>query len=157
MALRFPNNPTTGTKLSVGNNTWEYDGTVWERLGGGTGSTGSTGDQGSTGSTGATGASGDRGTTGATGATGATGPLVIMSSLSTEPLWVEGVNSVNGNTGAVTNVAFTNVANTFTQQQNFEIVQCEDYRIGIGTQFIAATGGDRYTLQRSKYSHWHHW
>lgn len=95
MTLRFPNNPTTGTKLTVGDNTWEYTGNLWERLGGGTGSTGSTGDRGSTGSTGATGASGDRGSTGGTGSTGTTGST--------------GATGATGATGNANNVAIFTV------------------------------------------------
>ena len=83
MALRFPDNPTIGSTLSVGNNTWEYDGTVWERVGGGTGSTGSTGDRGSTGAT------------GATGAAGATGPVGDF------------VEFLNGATGSITTEGLT--------------------------------------------------
>ena len=113
MALRFPDNPTIGSTLSVGNNTWEYDGTVWERVGGGTGSTGSTGDRGSTGSTGATGASGDRGSTGSTGTTGSTGSTgatgatgAVGATGATGPV-EEFVASFNGLTGAVTTTDLT--------------------------------------------------
>ncbi len=101
MTLRFPNNPTTGTKLKVGDNTWEYTGNLWERLGGGTGSTGSTGDRGSTGSTGSTGATGDTGSTGATGATGATGSTGAVGATGATGPVEEFVASFNGLTGAV--------------------------------------------------------
>jgi len=101
MTLRFPNNPTTGTKLKVGDNTWEYTGNLWERLGGGTGSTGSTGDRGSTGSTGATGDTGDTGSTGATGATGATGSTGAVGATGATGPVEEFVASFNGLTGAV--------------------------------------------------------
>jgi hypothetical protein len=96
MALRFPDNPTTGTKLAVGDNTWEYTGNLWERVGGGTGSTGSTGDRGSTG---ATGASGDRGSTGSTGTTGSTG--ATGSTGSTGATGSTGSTGATGATGAV--------------------------------------------------------
>ena len=55
------------------------------------------------GATGATGAAGSNGSDGAAGPTGATGPVGDY------------VISVNGNTGAVTNVAFQNAQNTFSQ------------------------------------------
>ena len=95
MALRFPDNPTTGATLSVGNNTWEYTGNLWERVGGGTGSTGSTGDRGSTGATGASGDKGSTGSTGTTGSTGATGTTGSTGSTGTT-----GSTGSTGNTGA---------------------------------------------------------
>ena len=119
MALRFPDNPTIGSTLSVGNNTWEYDGTVWERVGGGTGSTGSTGDRGSTGATGAsgdrgstgstgtTGSTGSTGTTGSTGSTGATGATGAVGATGATGPVEEFVASFNGLTGAVTTTDLT--------------------------------------------------
>jgi len=99
MALRFPDNPTTGTKLAVGDNIWEYTGNLWERVGGGTGSTGSTGDRGSTG---ATGASGDRGSTGSTGTTGSTGSTGTTGSTgSTGATGATGAVGATGATGPV--------------------------------------------------------
>jgi len=69
---------------------------------GATGAIGATGSQGATGATGATGSQGIQGNTGATGA-----------------IPTDYVTSVNGATGAVTNVAKTNIAQTFTQLQSF--------------------------------------
>ena len=110
MALRFPDNPTTGTKLAVGDNTWEYTGNLWERVGGGTGSTGSTGDRGSTGATGASGdrgSTGSTGTTGSTGSTGATGATGAVGATGATGPVEEFVASFNGLTGAVTTTDLT--------------------------------------------------
>jgi collagen type VII alpha len=68
------------------------------------GPTGPTGSQGIQGPTGATGATGSQGIQGPTGATGPVGDYVI---------------SINGATGAITNVAKTNITQTFTQLQQF--------------------------------------
>ena len=57
------------------------------------------------------GSMGPTGPTGPAGATGATGP--------TGAIPTDYVISVNGATGAITNVAKTNTVNTFTQQQSF--------------------------------------
>ncbi len=59
-------------------------------------------------SAGATGSTGATGATGSTGATGATGAIPT-----------DYVSSINGSTGAITNVAFTNVAQTFSALQGF--------------------------------------
>jgi hypothetical protein len=109
---------------------------------GATGATGATGPQGNTGATGATGPQGNTGATGATGPqgnTGATGPVgdYVISirgltgavgitngsgiglSVSGNTLTVSntGVLSVNGSTGAITNIARTNVTNIFSASQ----------------------------------------
>jgi collagen type VII alpha len=106
---------------------------------GGTGATGATGSQGIQGVTGATGSQGIQGVTGATGATGPVGDYVISIrgltgavgltngsgiglSVSGNTLTISntGVLSLNGATGAITNVAKTNAANTFNQTQSIE-------------------------------------
>jgi hypothetical protein len=125
MALRFPDNPTIGTKLTVGNNTWEYTGNVWERLGGGTGATGSTG---------------DRGSTGATGATGATGPVGDF------------VEFLNGATGSITTegltFAFAGIsvgASGITVDGDIRLVSGA---IGFTTDVDIFVGGDNVNLAR---------
>jgi len=99
-----------------------------------TGTTGATGSQGTTGTTGATGSQGTTGTTGATGpvgdyvisirgltgAVGITNGSGIGLSVSGNTLTVSntGVLNIDGSTGAITNVARTNVSNIFTESQS---------------------------------------
>ena len=111
MSLLFPINPNTNDQYSFGENIWKYNGIAWDKIDQGiTGPTGSQGIQGITGPTGPqgiTGPTGPQGIQGNTGAIGATGPVGDY------------VISINGLTGNITNVAFLNVANTFTSPQTF--------------------------------------
>ena len=70
------------------------------------------------GNTGNTGNDGARGNTGNTGATGPVGDYVATYNGRTGN--VQGVTSINGATGAITNVAFTNLGNTFSVIQVFD-------------------------------------
>ena len=66
MAIDFPNSPTIEDTHTVGDTTWTYDGSKWNKN--------AVTLVGPTGPTGPTGATGLTGATGATGLTGATGP-----------------------------------------------------------------------------------
>ena len=92
-AIDFPDSPTLNQLFTVGNQTWQWDGSVWRinEAQGATGPTGPTGPIGPTGPTGAqstvpgptgptgplgpTGGTGPTGPTGGTGPTGPTGPI----------------------------------------------------------------------------------
>ena len=129
MSLLFPINPNTNDQYSFGENIWKYNGIAWDKIDQGiTGPTGSQGIQGITGPTGPqgitgpTGPTGDIGPQGITGPTGPTGPQGIQGNTgaigATGPVG-DYVISINGLTGNITNVAFLNVANTFTSPQTF--------------------------------------
>jgi hypothetical protein len=87
---------------------------------GATGATGNTGVTGATGNTGVTGATGATGIQGPTGATGVTGPVGdYVATFNGRTGNIQGVTSINGATGDITNVAFTNLGNTFSVIQVF--------------------------------------
>jgi hypothetical protein len=83
-AINFPDSPTVGDLHTVGDFTWEWNGSVW--LGASTPIPGPTGPSGPAGESGATGPTGAASTvTGPTGAQGATGPT--GSSANTDELY----------------------------------------------------------------------
>ena len=81
------------------------------------GTAGDVGPQGPRGPTGATGATGSQGLIGPTGATGSQGLMGPTGPTGAIP--TDYVISINGATGVITNVAFTNNANNFSVQQVF--------------------------------------
>jgi hypothetical protein len=89
MPLDFPTSPVLNELYTFGGKTWKWDGAGWVSY-----------NVGLIGPTGATGSQGIQGPTGATGATPS-----------------EYVISINGATGAITNVAKTNEGNTFSVLQ----------------------------------------
>jgi hypothetical protein len=89
MPLDFPTSPVLNELYTFGGKTWKWDGAGWISY-----------NVGLIGPTGATGSQGIQGPTGATGATPS-----------------EYVISINGATGAITNVAKTNEGNTFSVLQ----------------------------------------
>jgi len=66
MPLNFPNSPSLDQIYTVGSNSWQWDGTVWNAI--------SSSQIGIDGIDGITGATGPAGATGATGSIGPTGP-----------------------------------------------------------------------------------
>ncbi len=87
MPLDFPTSPVLNELYTFGGKTWKWDGAGWVSY-----NVGLVGPEGPIGPTGPTGPTGDIGPTGPTGATGATGPVGDY------------VISVDGVTGAVTNI-----------------------------------------------------
>jgi len=99
MALNFPNSPSVNERYTVGSTTWIWDGTVWNAQNGAIDFTtyvetynGQTGD-----------------VEGVSSFNGQTGGVSFN----------DYVSSVNGATGTITNVAFTDIAQTFTDIQQF--------------------------------------
>ena len=77
MPLNFPNSPSLDQIYTVGSNSWQWDGTVWNAISSSQiGIDGANGITGATGPAGATGATGPIGPTGADGG-GATNAFVI--------------------------------------------------------------------------------
>ena len=109
MSLDFPNSPSVNDLYTVGNYTWIWTGSVWDKYPSLTsqGPTGPTGPLGPTGPTGATGeastVTGPTGATGAVGDTGPTGAQGIQGEIGpTGPQGIQGaqgVQGVQGNTG----------------------------------------------------------
>jgi hypothetical protein len=128
MPLDFPPSPSLNEIYTFGGRSWIWNGTAWDVYSSGVtgpagpqGNTGATGSQGPQGTTGATGPVGNyvisiRGLTGAVGITNGSG---IGLSVSGNTLTVSntGVLSVNGATGAITNVARTIIDNNFIAAQ----------------------------------------
>lgn len=99
MALNFPNSPSVNERYTVGSTTWIWDGTVWNAQNGAIDFStyvetynGQTGD-----------------VEGVSSFNGQTGAVSLN----------DYVSSVNGATGTITNVAFTDIAQTFTDIQQF--------------------------------------
>lgn len=116
-AIDFPNSPSLNQVFTVGNNSWKWNGTVWNvvRI-----STGSTGPTGPTGATGPTGPTGVTGATGPTGVTGPNGPATVTQNSQTASYTVASTDNgkyVDITTGGVTFATTT----AFTAGQNVVI------------------------------------
>jgi len=108
MPIDFPNSPVAGNTYTYNGILWTYNGVAWDKTSSG-------------GSTGAVvGVSSVRGLTGAVGLTNGSG---IGLSVSGNTLTVSntGVLSIDGGTGAITNVARTNVDNAFSANQTISL------------------------------------
>jgi len=133
MAINFPNSPAPNEIYTFNGLSWRWTGSSWTSLGtaviGATGATGPQGNTGATGpqgNTGATGPVGDyvisiRGLTGAVGITNGSG-IGLSVSGQTMTFSNTGVLSIDGGTGAITNVARTNVDNNFSASQTISLI-----------------------------------
>ena len=133
MPLDFPTSPALNEIYTFGGRSWIWNGTAWDVYSASpAGNTGATGPQGNTGATGpqgntgATGPVGDyvisiRGLTGAVGITNGSG-IGLSVSGQTMTFSNTGVLSIDGGTGAITNVARTNVNNSFSESQTISLI-----------------------------------
>jgi hypothetical protein len=97
-AINFPNTPSLGDLFTVGEITWQWDGTVWTGIG--TPVAGPTGPQGEVGSTGPIGPTGEQGPQGEVGQTGDTGPTGAQGIQGDSgPTGPQGEQGIQGETG----------------------------------------------------------
>lgn len=136
MPIIFPQSPTSGTQFTYGSKTWSWTGYSWDLVSspaGTTGPRGATGATGINGVAGATGATGSQGIQGIQGPTGATGSQGIQGPTGATGPVGDYVISVNGATGAITNVAKTDTNNNFSTAQTVQgDIQANGYLISGG-------------------------
>ncbi len=124
MPLDFPTSPALNEIYTFSGRSWKWNGTAWDVY-----STGVVGPTGPQGNTGATGPVGDyvislRGLTGTVGLTNGSG-IGLSVSGQTMTFSNTGVLSIDGGTGAITNVAKTNVNNFFSASQTVQLIDPE--------------------------------